>query len=151
MQKRFLWIALGSMALACVQAPRALAEVLITETEARLPASPNVSMAMRGLTRGPGIRQLSPSPNRGVKSPLVFKVRFLIRNNVAIDPASVKLIYLKAKPVDLTERIKTHLTPNGIEMDQAEVPPGTHVLRLDLKDQQGRSGTAIIKLVVAGK
>ena len=146
-----LGIAFGAMALACLQAPSAIAEVLITESEAKLPAVPNVSITTRGLTRGPGIEQLSPKPDQGVNSPLQFKIKFETRNNVAIDPASVRLIYLKANPIDLTERIKKHITPSGIEMDKAEAPPGTHMLRLDLKDNQGRVGTAIIKLTVMGK
>jgi len=151
MRRIILGIAAGAIALMGSPATPALADVLITEAEAKLPASPNVSMAMRGLTRGPGIQQMSPSPNRGVKSPLPLKIKFLIRNKVAIDPESVKLTYLKLKPVDLTERIRKHLTPDGIEMNEAEVPPGTHTLRLDLRDQRGRSGTAIIKLTVSGK
>jgi hypothetical protein len=38
--------------------------------------------------------------------------------------------------------------PTGIEINQADVPPGKHLLRLDLKDQHGRKGTAIIELLV---
>ena len=151
MREVTLGIAVCAMALACLRAPNAIAEVLITESEAALPAVPNVIMTTRGLTRGPGIEQLSPKPDQSVNSPLQFKIKFETRNNVAIDPASVRLIYLKSKPIDLTERIKNHVTPNGIEMNKAEVPPGTHVLRLDLKDKQDRVGTAIIKLTVAGK
>jgi len=146
-----LAIAFWALALACMPAPAALAEVLITKEEASLPASPNVGMTMRGLTRGPGIEQMSPKPNQQVTSPLPFKVHFQVRNQIAIDPATVKLTYLKAKPVDLTERIRKHLKPDGIEMSEAEVPPGTHMLRLDLKDQKGRVATAILKLTVAGK
>jgi hypothetical protein len=63
----------------------------------------------------------------------------------------VKLVYVKANPVDLTSRIRKHLKPDGIVMDQAEVPPGVHLLRIDLKDMQGRVGSAVIKLTVADK
>jgi hypothetical protein len=149
MRRMILGAGFAAAVLACIQAQQAHAQVLITQSEAQLPASPDAPMTMRGLTRGPGIEQVSPSPDQRVRSPLPFKIRFLIRNKVAIDPASVKLTYLKAKPIDLTERIKKYLKPDGIDMQRAEVPPGTHVLRLDVKDQQGRSGTAIIKLTVA--
>jgi hypothetical protein len=129
----------------------ARAEMLISEAEARLPASPDASMTMRGLTRGPGIEQISPDPDRGAKAPLALKVKFLTRNNVAVDPASVKLTYLKASPVDLTERVKPHLTPEGITMNAADVPPGTHLVRIELKDTNGRASTATLKLTVAPK
>ena len=127
------------------------ADMLISEAEAKLPASTDVAMTTRGMTRGPGVQQISPSPNLGVPSPVPLKVKFVPRNNVAIDPDSVKVIYLKAKSVDLTERIKKHLTADGIDMANAEVPPGTHLLRINIKDSQGRTTMATIKLTVAPK
>ena len=127
------------------------AEMLISEAEAKLPASTDVGMTTRGLSRGPGVEQVSPDPERGVASPVPFKVKFIARNNVAIDPASVKVTYLKAQSVDLTERIKKYLTAEGIDMKDAEIPPGTHHLRINLKDKQDRTSTATIKLIVAPK
>ena len=137
------------LALACLQTSAANAEVLITPEEAKLPAAATV--AMRGITRGPGIEQVSPPPDSGVPSPLSFKIKFEIRNKVEIDPRSVKLVYLKAHSIDLTDRIKKYLTADGIEMDRAEVPPGVHVLRLDIADKQGRAASAIIKLTVTAQ
>ena len=64
------------------------AEMLISETEAKLPASTDVGMTTRGLTRGPGVEQVSPDPNRGVTSPLPLKIKFIARNKVSVDPAS---------------------------------------------------------------
>jgi hypothetical protein len=150
-KKLYVAFALGVVAAAFLQAPRAMAEVLITKAESELPETTVVAMSMRGLTRGPGIKQISPSPDQSVQSPLTLKIKFQIRNKVEIDPASVKLTYMKAKPIDLTDRIEKHIMPDGIEMDQAEVPPGTHTLQLNLKDKQGRVAVAIIKLKVANK
>jgi hypothetical protein len=147
--KRAVQLLLSTVLVLCALGP-ANTEVLITQAESELPATPNVAMTTRGITRGPGIEQASPNPDQRVVSPLPLKIRFQIRNKIEIDPASIKLVYLKATPVDLTDRIKAHIKPDGIEMDQAEVPPGAHSLRLDLKDKQGRTATAIIKLTVAG-
>jgi hypothetical protein len=124
------------------------ADVLITEAEAKLPGSGDVAMTTRGLSRGPGVEQVSPDPDRGVASPVPLKIKFIPRNNVAIDPASVQVTYLKSKNVDLTDRVKKHLTADGIDMKDAQVPPGTHHLRINLKDSQGRTSTATIKLTV---
>jgi hypothetical protein len=143
-------VAIAATALMFLPPLPAAAEILITKEEAGLPATPAIAMTTRGLTRGPGIEQLSPNPDRPVSSPLPLKIRFQIRNNVEIDPASIKLTYLKMKPIDLTDRIKKYVKPDGIEMNGAEVPPGVHSLRLDLQDKQGRVATAIIKLTVAG-
>ncbi len=139
-------------ALMCALPQIATAQMLISETEAKLPTSQDSTMATRGLTRGPAIEMISPAHGaRNVKAPLPFKVKFTGRNNVAIDPASVKLTYLRFPTVDLTERIKSYLTKDGIDMARAEVPPGTHVLRLDVKDTEGRATSATITLSVAPK
>jgi hypothetical protein len=142
--------ALATLIVACVMLAKGegRAEVLITPEEANLPAAANATLSLRGITRGPGIEQASPAPDNPARSPLPLSIKFQVRNNVPIDPASVKLILVKVTPVDLTDRIRPHLKPDGIEMKSAEVPPGIHVLRLDLKDQQGRIGTALIKLTV---
>jgi hypothetical protein len=151
MQKASAAIAVGVTALTFFLVCPAIAEVLITKGEAELPATPSIAMTTRGLTRGPGIEQLSPHPDRSVSSPFPLRIKFQTRNNVEIDLDSIKLTYLKATPIDLTGRIKVHVKPDGIEMNGAEVPPGTHSLRLDLKDKQGRVATAIIKLTVIGQ
>lgn len=138
----------GSLALACAPAPLLAADVLITEAEAGLPASPDAGLTLRGVTRGPSIEQVSPAPDTGIKSPLPIKIKFIARNNAAIEVDSVKITYLKSPSVDLTARLKSHLTADGIEVLQAQVPPGKHVLRVDIKDTQGRTTTSMIKLSV---
>lgn len=140
-----------SAAIAFAPPGSAAAETLISEAEAKLPPSTDVAMTTRGLTRGPGIELVSPSADRAVPSPLPLKVKFVARNNVGIDLDSVKITYVKAQSVDLTDRIKKHMTADGIDMSGAEVPPGTHHLRINLKDKQDRTSTATIKLVVAPK
>ncbi len=130
--------------------PAAAAEVLITEAEASLPSPADVSLTTRGLTRGPLVEQVTPDPDSTapVKSPLPLKIKFQTRNNVPIDKDSVKLTYVRTPSVDLTSRIRAHIGEDGIDMSQAEVPPGKHVIRIDLKDQQGRTSTGTIKLTV---
>jgi len=138
-----------ALALAPLQTALA-ADVLITEAEASMPAPVDVSLTTRGLTRGPVVEQVTPDPDAApVKSPLPLKIKFQTRNNVPIDKDSVKLTYVRTPGVDLTSRIKPFIGEEGIDMKLAEVPAGTHVIRVELKDQQGRSSTATIKLSVA--
>ena len=141
---------LGVLATIVLITQPADADVLITKAEAAAPPPPpNIATSMRGVTRGPGIEQISPDPNQKIRSPLPLKIKFQIRNNVEIDPASIKLIYLRMEPIDLTERIKAHIKSDGITMELADVPPGLHMLRLELLDKQGRAASLIIKLNVA--
>ena len=150
---RLLAILVVALGLAAVAPGLSMAaDVLITEAEANLPSPGDALMATRGLTRGPAVEQVAPDPDaKAVKSQLPLKIRFVGRNNVAVDPASVKITYLRTPSVDLTARLKAHLTPDGIEMSAVEVPPGTHVLRVDVRDAQGRASTGTIKLNVAPK
>lgn len=149
MRRIVLSLAAAGLALSCLTVVPASADVLITKAESDLPAAPGSAGNTRGLTRGPGIELVSPSPIQSVTSPMPLRIKFQPRNNVAIDPDSVKVTYLKANPVDLTSRIKRYVTQTGIDMAQAEVPPGTHLMRVDVTDQQGRSSSSVFKVTVA--
>lgn len=128
-------------------AATAQAGQLITESEAKLPAASTV--VTRGITRGPGIKLVSPEPAAdGIRSPFSFKVVFEPRGGARIDPASVKLSYLKSPAVDLTERVKAGLSEKGIQLEGAEVPPGEHQIRLTVQDTEGRQASTVITLKV---
>jgi hypothetical protein len=124
------------------------AEVLITESEAALPAQRGTSLDRRGITRGPSLDQVAPSSEASVQSPLTLKIKFTAHNNAKVDPATLKASYLRAMPVDLTERLRKHTNANGIDMPDAEVPSGTHLIRVEVKDNLGRNSISIIKLDV---
>jgi len=118
---------------------------LITDEEARLPDSDGTGT--RAITRGPEVKLVSPDPSAGpIKGPFAFKVAFQPRSGAKVDAASVKLTYLKATPVDLTERIKSSVTESGIEVSGAVIPPGKHEIRIFVKDAEGRKTTKIIGL-----
>ena len=151
MRSSMITVLISALALACTFPKMSAAETLISEAESKLPQFTDAGMATRGITRGPGIELVSPAPGANVKSPLPLKIKFVGRNNIPIETASVKLTYLKTPMVDLTDRIKSHLTKDGIEMDQADVPPGNHLIRIDVKDAEGRSASTTITLAVAPK
>ncbi len=122
---------------------------LIKDDEAKLPAAPG-ALNTRGITRGPGIRQLSPEPAGGpLKSPLNLKLSFEPRGGSKIDPASIKVIYLKAAPVDLSDRVKHGVSDRGLELAGAEVPPGDHEIQVTVQDSEGRKSAHVVKLTVA--
>jgi hypothetical protein len=129
----------------------ARAIVLITAAEAALPdAVGALQIDRRGVTRGPKILVLSPAPDAGVvKSPVNLLLKFETYGGAAIDPLSVKVVYLKSPNINLTQRISTLVTPNGIEVRAAEVPPGTHHIKVEIKDSAGRMGSVIFPVIVA--
>jgi hypothetical protein len=127
---------------------KASAGELITRAEAALPPNADVGLDLRGMSRGPSLEQISPKPAVSVRSPFVFKIKFIPHNNTTVDIKALKVSYLRLTPVDLTARLRDYTKGDGIDMPDAEVPPGTHLLRLELKDSLGRASISTIKLVV---
>jgi hypothetical protein len=118
--------------------------VLITSEEANQPPPKGaVAMAARGVTRGPKIEFVSPAAQT---SPIRLSIKFQSYGGAAIDPATVRMVYLRASNVEVTPRIKPYVTGSGIEIPQAELPPGNHVLRVDLKDTEGRAASTSFTL-----
>ncbi len=142
-------IAVGAVGAAFAQSSPARL-VLITESEAKLPAPLAFNLAMRaGVTRGPKVVLVSPAGDADVKSPVHLKLKFESFGGAKIDPSSIKVTYLKKPAVDLTERLAPATQAGGIDVAAAELPAGVHHIRVDLKDSEGRAGTANFALKVA--
>jgi hypothetical protein len=126
------------------------AQVLITEQEAALPAAADTGLTFRGVTRGPKIKIVSPAPGAGtVTSPVNLRLQFESFGGSKIDKSSVKASYLKSPTVDLTQRLEKFMDEGGVNMEGAVIPPGEHVIKVDLKDTDSRAGSTSIKINVA--
>ncbi len=124
----------------------AAAGPLISIEEAKLPAAAKFA-ARGGLTRGPGVKFVGPTDGQ-IKGPFDMKFQFEPRGGSKIDPASVKVTYLKTPLVDLTERVKPFVSAKGIDMSKVEIPPGEHDIKVEVTDDEGRKGSTIASLVV---
>ena len=142
-------LAIPSLLAVLAQLPALAANViLITPEEAKLPP-PKVAVAMsaRGVTRGPQIEVVQDvDPTH---SPTHFVLKFTAHGGARIDPATVQITYLRTPDVDLTQRVKPFVTDSGIDIPNAVVPPGSHMLRVDLKDSDGHTATLNFTLNVA--
>lgn len=133
---------------ACVSVP-ACAQVLITEQEAKLPpAAGAVAMSSRGVTRRPRVELVSPAKGTAPTSPLRLQIKFAPFSGATVDPASVKVIYMKSPAVDLTSRVKAFTQPTGIDVPAAEVPHGDHIIRVDVTDSEGRTAISSFTLKI---
>jgi hypothetical protein len=128
--------------------PARAAQVLITEEEAKLPPPRGaVAADRRGITRGPKIDVVLVGEQ--IHSPMHFQLKFESFGGAKIDPDSVKVTYLRTPNVDLTPRIKAFVQPTGIDMPDVELPVGDHMVRVDIKDSDGRIGSTSFVLKVA--
>ena len=124
--------------------------VLITADEAQRPDPASADLTFRaGVSRGPGVELVSPKPSeKSVHSPVHLQLKFEGRGGAQIDVDSLKLTYIKNPAADLTARVKNFAKSDGIDIPEAQMPPGTHTIRADIKDKEGRSGFLIFKLNV---
>lgn len=150
---RALWVTLALIAIGLPGSGRAQSPpkpvVLITEEEAQLPPLADAPLASRaGITRGPKIELVSSAASAGVKSPFHLRFKLASFGGAKIDPASVKVTYLKKPPVDLTERFGKITQADGLELVAAEAPVGTHHIRVSVQDSEGRRTSASFALKV---
>jgi hypothetical protein len=128
--------------------PASAAHVLITPDEARLPPPKGAIAAdRRGITRGPKI--ILVGDVEPLHSPVHLQLKFESFGGARIDEDSVKVTYLRTPNVDLTPRIKPFVQMTGIDVPDAELPVGDHMVRVDVKDSDGRTGSASFVLQVA--
>jgi len=140
------WV--GLVAIVLLTAGAAQAAQLITEDEAKLPPPKGaIATDRRGILRGPKVEIVSPSG--AAHSPLRLQLKFESFGGATINPDSVKVIYLRSPNVDLTPRVKPFIQASGIDMPQAELPPGEYMVRVDVKDSDGRPGTASFTLTIS--
>jgi hypothetical protein len=78
-----------------------------------------------------------------------FQLKFETFGGAKIDPDSVKVTYLRTPNVDLTSRVKPFVQPTGIDIPDVELPVGDHMVRVDIKDTDGRVGSISFVLKVA--
>ena len=119
--------------------------VLVT-VEAGKPSQPSGGeLSRRGITRGPAITEVTPTPANAPRStsPIRMQFKFEARGGAKIDTAGTKVTYLKNPAVDLTDRVKPFTHDSGIDIGQAELPPGNHIIRVDVKDSEGRITTSL--------
>jgi hypothetical protein len=124
------------------------ATVLITQEEAKLPPPKGaIAVDRRGITRGPKIKVLDES--EPLHSPMHLQVMFESFGGARIDLDSVKVTYLRTPNVDLTPRIRPFVQNAGIDIPDVELPVGEHMVRIDVKDSDGRIGSTNFILKVA--
>lgn len=122
---------------------------LISPEEAAFAPAPEESLIRsRGLNgKGPRIDVLKPADDAPQQSPLEILVRFH-PNPTAVNPQSVKVQLVKFISIDITDRVKPYLSESGIDVKEANIPPGKHLVRITVSDGKGETSSKEIELQV---
>lgn len=121
--------------------------VLVTPQEAALPQG-DVPKS-RSISRGPTIEVVSPKgDNATIKSPIELKISFEPHGGKTINTASVQVLYVKSKSVDLTQRVAPYITEKGLAISAAELPPGNHMIAISVDDSDKKRTTKVVNITV---
>ncbi len=127
--------------LALIPARSEAGTILITEQEASLPNG-HAGAILRGITRGPSVELVQPAET--AHSPVHFQVRFQAFGGDKINLDTLRVTYLKSPEIDLVPRLTRFIQRSGIDIPDAEIPPGEHSFRIEISDTEGRTRSSIL-------
>lgn len=131
---------------------RAEPDWLVTPQEARaLAADLDTPLLMPRNAGAPAIEVLRPTlSTEPLPSPVPIELVFRPASGTAIDVASFRVFYGAFK-LDVTQRLlkSVSVRPDGLRVDQAAIPAGSHRLVLQVADTQGRTGTRELRFTIA--
>ena len=134
------------LGLALIPARSEAGTILITEQEASLPNGRSGPIS-RGITRGPSVELVQPAET--AHSPVHFQIKFQTFGGTKIDLDSLHVSYLKSPEIDLVPRLMRFVQRSGIDVPDAELPPGEHSFRIEVSDTEGRTRSSVFVLKVA--
>lgn len=128
---------------------------LVTSTEAQASAAydavhPPVPFVARSIDPlGPRIDIVSPDLAAALQSPMAIVVKFHAAGGAEILPTSFRARY-GAFRIDITDRLlkATKVTKEGIHVERAELPSGSHRLFLTVEDNAQRTAEREIRFTV---
>jgi hypothetical protein len=134
------------LGLAVIPARSEAGTILITEQEASLPNGRSGPIS-RGITRGPSVELVQPAET--AHSPVHFQIKFQTFGGTKIDLDSLHVSYLKSPEIDLVPRLTRFVQRSGIDIPDAELPPGEHTFRIEVSDTEGRTRSSVFVFKVA--
>ena len=94
------------------------------------------------------VRQMfEPETEEAHPSPLEILIRFTPRQ-APVDLSTLNVTLVKFFNIDLTDRVRPYMSPEGIHIQDAKLPSGEHTLHLTLADMDGGLTTEEISLRV---
>lgn len=89
---------------------------------------------------GPIIEVQMPVAGSPLNAPIEIRVTFTPRNH-PIDLSTLEVELVKFINIDITDRVLEYTTEQGIQLQEANIPSGSHRIRITLADSTGITGT----------
>ncbi|MCX5810193.1 MAG: hypothetical protein NTX36_12630 [Proteobacteria bacterium] len=121
----------GESIRSTIQPPTLEGKVPAPEGEQRFLVIPKTAPA------GPDIKILSPELEKAILSPLKLMVLFIPREGTQVDISTLRVECLKFITINITDRLKEYISSQGINVERAELPSGTHKIRITVADTKG--------------
>lgn len=115
---------------------------LITPQEAALapraeaPGGAPLDVGRQESNLGPTIEILKPDAGGKASGPVEIQINFVPKTG-PVDVTSLKVTVVKFIPFDITERLRDYATAEGIQIKEAKIPAGKHIVRISVADAQG--------------
>jgi len=121
---------------------------LLTADEAARPEEKNYGFASPQADNGPiiGVPKLEVIEGK----PFALVVRLTPRDGAAPDPETLRIECLKSPAIDLTPRIRSYVSGEGVNIDKVTLPAGLHHFRVSVSDARGRMSEKDFTIVVSG-
>lgn len=96
---------------------------------------------------GPEINFEKPTPESEQSKPVAIKISFHAKD-APVDINSLKVTYLKFVSVDITDRVKPYATVDGIDIEKADLPEGSHKVRFSIRDTEDRLSEKTLRVKI---
>lgn len=124
-------------------------EAMMAPASGKLESGPTQFSAASSL--GPKIEVRKPPEGSSMPSPVEVDIKFMPKMN-PVDPASLKVSVIKLIDIDITDRVRTYATEDGIHVPAAQLPSGKHTVRISIADRDGlRSAKDVTFEIIDGK
>lgn len=146
---KYLFIFAALVAYALPAPATTLPLVTTQEMEASNNALPPFTPKFAPDKDAPKIQVITPNLAESLTSPTAIALSFAAISPAAIKPETFKVLY-GAFQIDITKRLLTSakVTQQGISVQDATLPSGSHRLHLWVDDSLGRKGYRLIEFQI---
>ena len=115
---------------------------LITPEEAAMAPASRVAGGSRfdigrdDMMSGPLLDVVKPTNGEHHPGPIEVFIKFTPQF-APVDLGSVKVSVEKFISIDITDRVRDHVTPEGIHVKEAKIPPGEYTVMISVADTEG--------------